>query len=58
MPLGFALRKEEDETQVVDGDGALVARAGDIVGLGGRGYWSDGTGQEEKESPKAGWQRL
>ena len=26
-PLGFALRKEGDETQVIDGDGAPVARA-------------------------------
>ena len=58
MPLGFASRKEADATQVIDGDGALVGRARDIVGLGGRGYWSDGTGQEEKESPKAGWHRF
>ena len=57
-PLGFALRKEGDETQVFDGDGALVARAGDIVRLGGWGYWSDETGQEEKESPKASWHRF
>ena len=43
---------------MIDGDGALVARAGDIVRLGGRGYWFYETGQEEKESPKASWHRF
>ncbi len=54
-PSGFALRQDGDETQVIDGNGATVARAGDIVRFGGRSYWSDETGQEELEKtvPKA-----
>ena len=54
-PSGFALRQDGDDTQVIDGDGVIVARAGDTVRFGGRSYWSDGNGQEELEKtvPKA-----
>ena len=49
-PSGFALRQEGQDIQVIDGDGAVAARAGDTVRFGGRSYWSDETGQEEIEN--------
>ena len=48
-PSGFALRQEGQDIQVIDGNGAVAARAGDTVRFGGRSYWSDEAGNEEME---------
>ena len=49
-PVGFALRQDGEEIQVINSNGATMARAGDTVRLAGGSYWSDEIWQQEMES--------